>query len=167
MFLELIATFFAGIAAAGAVMVLNLVLRGRLPRWLTPVAAGAAMIAFTIWSEYNWGPRTAASLPEGVVVVETIAETITWKPWTYLYPQPTRLVAADKAAAQTKPDQPETLLVDLYLFARWQPASKIPQLLDCANHARADVTDTALADPTKAIWHDIGPEDPLIRSLCP
>ncbi len=167
MFLELIATFFAGIAAAGVVLILNTILRKRLPGWLTPVAAGVAMIGFSIWSEYNWGTRTAESLPDGVVVIEVIEQKIGYKPWTYLFPQPTRLTAADVAAAQTRPDAANTMLVDLYLFARWQPTSKIPQLVDCARHARADVTDAALADPAAAPWHDIGPDDPLIKGVCP
>ena len=38
MFLELIAVIFAGIAAAGVVMLLNRTLKGRLPRWMAPVA---------------------------------------------------------------------------------------------------------------------------------
>ncbi len=72
MFLELIATIVAGIAAAGLMMVITRASGGRLPKWLTPVAAGAAMIAATIANEYGWYGRTADNLPEDFVIVEPL-----------------------------------------------------------------------------------------------
>lgn len=152
MIFELLATFAAAFGAAGLVLVLNRVLGGRLPRWAMPVAAGAAMLAYAIWSEYSWDARTALGMPEGLTVVETVEEGIFYKPWTYLVPQVTRLVAADLGTMRTNPNAPTIRLVDLYFFARWKPPAKIPQLIDCENGARADVTDAALEDPSKADW---------------
>ncbi|MEO0661118.1 MAG: hypothetical protein AAFZ87_06250, partial [Planctomycetota bacterium] len=37
----------------------------------TPVAAGLAMFAFTLWQEYTWFDRSTAVLPEGARVAET------------------------------------------------------------------------------------------------
>ncbi len=68
MFLELIATIFAGIACAGVAMLLNLATGRRLPRWILPIAAGAGMIAMTISNEYTWFDRTAERLPDGVEI---------------------------------------------------------------------------------------------------
>ncbi|MSU91460.1 hypothetical protein GE300_17925 [Rhodobacteraceae bacterium 2CG4] len=166
MFLELIATFVAGIAAAGLVMALRRLTGNRLARWLPPVAAGAAMIAFSIWSEYSWAGRTAGGLPDGVAVVDRVSETIAWKPWTFLAPQTTRLVALDRAGAQRNPDAPGVALFDVYLFERWRPTARRPQLIDCAGAARADVTEAALADPVAADWRVLGAGDPLIRAAC-
>jgi len=166
MFLELIATFFAGIAAAGLVMLLRRATGNRLARWLPPVAAGAAMIGFAIWSEYSWAARTADGLPDGVTVVDRVSETIGWKPWTYLAPQTTRLVALDRAGVRRNPETPGVALVDVYLFERWQPTARRPQLVDCANGSRADVSDAALEDPAAAAWRDMGADDPLIRAAC-
>ena len=167
MFLELIATFAAGFATAGVVLLINLVTRGRLlPRWVMPVAAGGAMIAYAVWSEYTWAERTIAALPEGLSVVQTIEEKKAWKPWTYLAPQVTRLVAADTGTARKNPEAPGTQLVDLYFFGRWQAVNKVPQLIDCAAMARADVTDAALADPAAASWITLEASDPLIRTVC-
>ena len=45
MFLELLAVIFAGFAGAGAMLLLTRVTR--LPKWLIPVGAGAAMLAAT------------------------------------------------------------------------------------------------------------------------
>jgi len=166
MFLELIATFVAGVGAAGLVMGLNRIFKRRLPRWLMPVAAGAAMIAYAVWSEYSWADRTVSGLPPGVVEVARIEDRIAWKPWTYLAPQATRLMAVDAGAAARRPDTPEIRLVTLYLFARWQPTRSVPVLVDCAAPARADTSDAALEDPAAADWRPLSPDDPLIGAVC-
>ena len=159
MFLELIATFAAGIGAAGLVLVINIATRNRLPRWAMPVAAGVAMIGVGIANEVSWGTRTAEGLPEGVVVVETIAETAWYRPWSYVAPPTVRLVALDTRSVQTNAEAPGVKLVELYLFARWQPTSRVPQLLSCAEATRADVSDAALADAATANWR---PADKLL-----
>ena len=166
MFIELIATFAAGIGAGGLALLLNRLTGGRLPRWAMPVAAGLAMLAYAIWSEYSWGARIVAGLPQGVVEVSRVEQRIAWKPWTFLVPQTTRLIAADAGAAATRPDAPATRLVDLYLFARWQPTRGVTVLVDCTAPARADATEAALDDPASAIWRPLPEDDPLVRTIC-
>lgn len=166
MFLELIATFAAGLGAAGLVLLVNLATKGRLPRWVMPVAAGAAMIGTTISSEMTWASRTVEGLPEGIAVSDTVTETAWWRPWTYVWPQATRLMAVDTATARSNDAAPETRLVDLYLFARWQAPVKVPQLIDCAAGARADVTDAALADPGAADWRALPDGSDLVKLAC-
>ena len=164
MFLELIATFAAGFGAAGVMLLLNMLTRGRLPRWAMPVAAGLAMIGVTIANEYSWGSRTADALPEGVVVIEDVTQSAWWRPWSYVWPQTVRLMALDTAAIQTRADQPDLKLVDLYLFARWQPPAKAQQLLNCTAALRADATVTALSDPSQATWADADPR--MLQQVC-
>ena len=72
MFLELIATVFAGLAVAGVVMLVNRMTGGKLPRWFVPVAAGLGMIGTTISNEYSWYDRTVATLPEGLEIAQTV-----------------------------------------------------------------------------------------------
>ena len=86
MFLELIATFFAGVGAAGLVLLINMITRGRLPKWSMPVAAGLAMIALTVSNEYTWGTRTAEGLPTGVEVIDTVTTTKWYQPRPSYYP---------------------------------------------------------------------------------
>ena len=165
MIMELMATFCAGIGMAGATLLLGLVWKS-MPRWLIPAAGGLAMIGFTIWSEYSWGGRTIDGLPEGLQTVETRADTYPWKPWTYAFPQTTRVLAVDTSSVQTNAEAPGVMLVDLYVFARWRATATIPQLIDCTGHARADVSDAALGDPQTAAWHELGAADPLITAVC-
>ncbi|MBK5933047.1 hypothetical protein C8N32_107132 [Rhodovulum imhoffii] len=166
MFLELIATFIAGIAAAGVALLLNMASGRRLPRWLMPVAAGAAMLGYTIWSEYSWAGRTVAALPDGVREIHRVRQKVLWKPWTYAAPQTTAVMAADLAGVAQNPAAPGVSLVDLYFFTRWMPARRVPQLVDCAAGARADVSDAGLSDPAAARWRGLRPDDPLLKAVC-
>ena len=93
MFIELIATVFAGIACAGLAMLVNIATGRHLPKWITPVAAGLGMLAMTISNEYTWFERTAEQLPEGVTVAMTVDEQSWFRPWTQLWPYTERFVA--------------------------------------------------------------------------
>ena len=167
MFIELIATIAAGLGAGGLALLLNRRLSGgRLPRWTMPAAAGLAMLGYAIWSEYSWAGRMVAGLPGGVVEITRVEQRIAWKPWTLIAPQTTRLIAADAGGAATRPDAPGIRLVDLYLFARWQPARVVPVLVDCRAPSRADATEAALGDPASAAWHPLAADDPLVRGIC-
>ncbi len=166
MFLELIAAFVAGLGAAGVVLLLNRATGGQLPRWAMPVAAGAAMIGMGIALEMTWAKRTVQGLPEGVAVAETVSESAWWRPWTYVWPQATRMMAVDTVSVRSNDAAPHTRLVDVYLIARWQPTKRVPQLIDCANGTRADVTDAALADPTGAAWQDLPEASDLAKLVC-
>lgn len=165
--MELIATFVAGFGAAGLVLVINLLTRNRLPKWMTPVAAGLTMISFVIWSEYSWAARTQAGLPAGVEVIDTVEVSRIWKPWTYLVPQTTRIVAADVTGVRENDSVQGAKLIDLYLFERWQAPGKVMQLVNCDEPARALVTDEALADPEEAAnWLSVTREDPIYGAAC-
>lgn len=166
MFIELIATFATGIATGALVFALAHLSGGRLPRYAAPAAAGLAMLAYAIWSEYTWAARTAGTLPEGVEVLVEVPESRPWKPWTLVVPQVTRFMALDRAGVQSNPEAPGVLLADVYLFARWNPPARVPQFVDCANRALAEVSDAALADPSQAAWRSAPEDDPLLEALC-
>ncbi|PTW51606.1 hypothetical protein [Rhodovulum kholense] len=166
MYIELIAIIVAGIGTGGLVLVVNRLTGRRLPRFAVPLAAAVAMLAYALWSEHTWGARTVASLPEGVVEVTHVDETIAWKPWTLVAPVTTRLMAANLIGAQSRPDAPEVRLVELYLLARWHAARTVTVLIDCAAPARAEATDATLTDPAVADWQPLAPGDPLVRAIC-
>lgn len=170
MFLELIATLVAGIAAAGVVFLVNKLAGGRLPRWLMPVAAGATMIAATIASEYGWFSRTKANLPERLSVVETVESTAFYRPWTYLFPFVDRFAAIDRGSISTHEKQPGRKLADTYYFGRWSPVRKLPVLADCVTFERAALTDTVTlesdGDIGGADWIKAGKDDPIVAAIC-
>ena len=170
MFLELIATLFAGVAAAGAVLLLAKVLGRRWPGWVMPVAAGAAMIATTIANEYGWFPRTQANLPEGLVIVEMVESKALYRPWTYVFPFVERFAAVDVATARAHEGQPGKKLADTYLFGRWAPVHKLPVLADCPGGRRAALTDAVSFESDGTIqgadWVSVGADDPIVAAIC-
>lgn len=170
MFFELIGTIMAGVAAALLVWAINRALKGRLPKWLIPASAGAAMLAATISSEYGWYDRTVATMPEGMVVAQTVEETAFYRPWTYAAPFVSRYVAVDQVSTRTHPDHPDQRLVDLVFYGRWTRTAKVPMLFDCAENRRADVVDGISFDGdgavTDATWFALDPADPLLVKAC-
>ncbi|MDK3019691.1 hypothetical protein [Pseudodonghicola flavimaris] len=170
MFLELIAVIVAGIAVAGLMLLIRRLSGGRLPGWLVPAAAGAAMIVVTIASEYGWYARTRATLPEGVEVIDEVESRAAYRPWTYLVPMVERFAALDRAGLRQNPARPGVFLVDLYLFARWSAPKWVTVAVDCQGGRQALLTADADFGPdgdiTGAAWQQMDPEDPLAAALC-
>lgn len=170
MFLELIATFVAGFAAAGLMMLLNRTLGGRLPRWLIPIAAGAAMIAATISSEYSWYSRTVNALPEGIEVARTVESRAFYRPWTYVKPYTERFMAVDTASVRRNDAQPGLVLVDLVFFGRWQQVQKLAVMFDCVGHRQTQLPEEVNFDAEGALigakWGPIAADDPALTLAC-
>lgn len=163
MFFELIAVFVAGFAGAGAALLLRKLTAGRLPRWLVPVGAGAAMLVATMSSEYSWYARTTATLPDGLEVAQTVESRAAWRPWTYAFPLTDRFVAVDVAGRRANAQTADLYLAEMVFFARWRPVTQVQIMVDCAGHRRADPT---MGDGTEPVWRAVGPDDPIVRTLC-
>lgn len=170
MFIELIATIFAGIAAAGLMMLVNFATARRLPRWLTPVAAGLGMIAATVSNEYTWYDRTANALPDGMTVAVTGTEQSWVRPWTQAWPYTERFIAVDTGNARRNDNIPGQVLTDIYFFGRWSPVSKAPMLFDCTGQRSALLIDGAAfaedGSVSDADWQPLPPGDPLLGTAC-
>ncbi|MEM1064394.1 MAG: hypothetical protein AAGJ74_02740 [Pseudomonadota bacterium] len=170
MFFELIGTILAGAAAALVVWAIDRFLKGRLPKWMIPVSAGAVMLIAAISSEYGWYDRTRATMPEGMVVAQSIEEPSAFRPWTYAAPYVTRFVAVDRATIRQHPAQPGQRIVELVFYGRWARTSKIPVLLDCEGGRRADIADGAEFGEdgaiTNANWRDLAANDPILTTAC-
>ena len=170
MFIELIATFIAGIACAGLAMLLIRVSGRRLPRWITPIAAGAGMLAVTISNEYTWYDRTTASLPDGLEVAMTVDEQSWIRPWTQIWPYTKRFIAVDLGTARSHENQPDQTLVDLYFFGRWSPVNQAPVLFDCAGTRSALLVDGAEFAPDGSLraaeWQGLAPDDEILTLAC-
>ncbi|SEL34962.1 hypothetical protein [Pacificibacter marinus] len=167
MLFEFIATLSLGAGAAGLVLLLQKFTRGALPRFAMPAAAGLAMFAFTIWSEYSWAARSMAALGPDAVVARAIEQKQVWRPWTYLAPVTTRLIALD--GAKTK-DFDGTVVTDMYLLSRWQDGAVVPVALDCLLNRRADLFaghgEDIKVTLQSADWLAVGADDPVLRAAC-
>ncbi len=170
MFVELIATVFAGLAFAGLAMLVNITAKRRLPNWITPVAAGLGMIGMTISNEYTWFDRTAEQLPEGISVAMTVDEQSWFRPWTQIWPYTERFVAVDTGTARSNPNVPDQRMADLYFFGRWSPVNQAPMLFDCAAGRSALLIDGAVftddGTVSNADWQAVPEGDPILRLVC-
>lgn len=170
MFLELIAVIFAGMAGGGLMAIIIKFSGSRLPKWLTPVAAGGAMIAATVSSEYSWYSRTTATLPEGFKVLETVETNAIYRPWTYVVPLTERFVALDTASIQTNSAQPDLRLAQMYFYGRWSPLNRLNVAADCGAGRRAALTDGISFDDAGSIegaqWVTAPEEDALLSAVC-
>ncbi|WP_298919064.1 hypothetical protein [uncultured Roseobacter sp.] len=170
MFVELIATVFAGIACAGIIMLLNILAGRRLPKWIMPVAAGLGMIGMTISNEYTWFDRTADRIPDGVIIAMKVDEQGWLRPWTKIWPYTKRFVAVDTATVRKNANLPDQRLADLYFFGRWSPVNQAPMLFDCAGARSALLIDGAdfAEDGTvaDADWQSVPNGDPILKLVC-
>ncbi|TDO98683.1 hypothetical protein [Marinomonas balearica] len=171
MFWEFVATVSAGLAGAGVALALRKLTFSKAPKWLIPSFAGIAMLAFQIQSEYSWYEHQSSRLPEGVVVLKKVEEKAPWRPWSYLYPQTLRFMAADVQRAAKNKINPDLILVDLYFFERRQLAKRVPQVINCHLNQRANFTN--LLDipksgerPQSDEWKTLNNNDPIKVALC-
>ncbi|TNF23135.1 MAG: hypothetical protein EP318_02010 [Rhodobacteraceae bacterium] len=169
MFFELLATVIAGFAAGGMAFLLSRITGGRFPRRWTVGVGALAMIAFSIWNEYNWFPRSEAQLPEGVVVVAA-SETRSWfRPWTYVVPLVNRFAALDTGSVQRNADVPHQRIADLYLMERWRSAVGLKIAVDCQAQVQArleTVTYAETGEMESDRWEALDATDPLLTAAC-
>lgn len=151
-------------------MGLNLAVGRRLPGWLIPASAGAAMIGFIIFMEYSWAARTAESLPDGVEIASVSQESMWYRPWTYIRPLSLRMIAVDTRRHRRHPQQPDQVMTTVLLLGRWMPVHEIPVVFDCAAGRRADLhagvqllPDGQLAE---ADWRRLDDADPTLPIAC-
>ena len=170
MFVELIATVFAGIACAGLALLLNIITGRRLPKWVMPVAAGLGMIGMTISNEYTWFDRTAERLPDDVQIAMTVDEQSWLRPWTQVWPYTKRFVAVDTGTARTNDNVPDQTIADLYFFGRWSPVNQAPMIFDCAAGRSALLIDGATfaanGEVADADWQQMPGDGPILKLVC-
>lgn len=167
---DLLAMLAAGFGVAGVLLFLRWVSRGRLPKWLVPASAGAAMIAFSVWNEYTWYPRIRAALPESVRIVTAPVDTVPYQPWTYIFPLTKRFVAVDLGSAVHSETAPDQFVAPVLVVARWGRTERLPVAFDCAGGRRADVFLNAAPGSEGPIegaeWVTPEPGDELLAAAC-
>ena len=170
MLLDFIGSLATGFGLLGVVLLLNrVILRGRFGRWIYPATVAFGMVAYTVWAEYTWADRMVAGLPQLERVSES-GDPVIYRPWTYLWPQSTRVLAIDLANTLTHPEQPGQVMTRVVFLARWQPIRAVTVVYDCPAERRADVLDgvTMNADGSLsgADWQAVEATDPVMQAAC-
>jgi hypothetical protein len=134
MFWTLIATVICGVGAAGIALGIRAITRSKAPKWLIPVFAGAGMLGFLIYSEYSWYDHKQSQLPEEAIIVDTQAEGIFWRPWTFIFPYVTSFSTVDTKSIGRDTGNPEIVRFTLYRFEQklTDTVSHRVHILNCA-----------------------------------
>lgn len=170
MLLEFIAIIAAGFGLAGLALMLNVLLRKRLPGWVMPASAGVGMLAMAVWLEYSWLDRVTANYPQEVEVASTNAVRAWYRPWTFVVPQVNRLIAIDHRFDWRNPAHPDQVLTQVLLVGRWEPSRQFAVVFDCAARRRADLVDQVRfgedGSLENAQWRVLREDDPVLRAAC-
>jgi hypothetical protein len=170
MLLEFIAAISIAVGAGGMAHLAIRLSKQRLPGWLTPFAAGAAMIGFVVWSEYSWAERAKTSLPAEVAFVSQNAITSWFRPWTYIWPLSNRMTLIDGRFDRRNDAHPELLITAVVMMGRWDSGRQLAVVFDCARSLRAELTsDVVIAEDGSlegADWLNLGRDDPMLRAAC-
>ncbi|MGJ3261925.1 MAG: hypothetical protein ACFE0R_01695 [Salinarimonas sp.] len=168
MWLNLIAVVVLGVGVAGVVMLGFKVLGRKPPRWILPVAAGAAMMTYTLYNDYSWFSRTAGALPGSIKVARAFEQTNPLQPWTYLVAPVNRFVAVGGVVAA--PGETGYRLAEVHLLQRYVPTVTAAMVIDCVGGRRADVVDVdgfdAGGEPIGGQWRPLAEGDPLRDIVC-
>lgn len=154
---NLVATAFAGLGAAGVALILRMLSRKKLPKWIIPAFAGAGMLAYQIYIEYSALDLIKSRLPEGTAVIETETDSMVWRPWTYLVPLETAFIALDvtNADSRTLETGEQVVRFVLYRFEKHHVTQAHPQgyLLNCDNRevVKLDEEGRPMASPAEQI----------------
>ena len=99
---HLVATFSAGLGAAGIAFLLRTLSKQKLPKWIIPAFAGIGMLGYQIYFEYNWFAHQSSRQPEGTVITASYKGEVFWRPWTYFFPRITAFKVVDSNNLQVR-----------------------------------------------------------------
>jgi hypothetical protein len=166
MFWTLVATIVCGLGAAGIALGVRAATQSKAPKWIIPVFAGAGMLGFLIYSEYNWYDLKQSQLPEEAVIVDTQTDGIFWRPWTYVFPYVTSFSTVDIKSIGRDTENPDIVRFTLYRFEQklTDTVSHRIHILNCAIRELVPLGSdgTPRVDNIKLLDNN----DTLLRTVC-
>ena len=170
MFWVLLTAVVAGFAGAGIGLVLRSLTRKRLPKGIIPVAAGIAMIAATIGTEYGWYPNVVRTMAPDLVIISERKQQAWYQPWTFVRPWVRGFIGYSPAETAETAEGSGIYVVQLRRQERWQPQIVLPNLVDCDGSRRAELRpETEFSDtgePLGVAWLDVPSDDPILSAVC-
>jgi len=169
MIIDFVGAIATGLGLLGFILLLNRVTGRWMPRWVFPATVALGMIGYTVWAEYSWPTRTIDGSPQ-LVLASHNQQSVFYRPWTFIWPQTTRLVAVDQSQTHIHPQQPDLVLTQIVLIGRWEPIRVAGMALDCVRNARVDLAQGVElgADGTLegANWRALEESDAVLVAAC-
>ena len=165
---HLVATFSAGLGAAGIAFLLRSITQQKLPKWIIPAFAGVGMLAYQIYFEYNWFEHQSSRQPEGSVITSSEQHSMLWRPWTTVFPMTTVFTVVDTQNLQVR-DMGDLTLVEFieYRFEK--------KYIDVVTHQKyvlncTDAQIMAISDEHKPLSQqpkNVDRSSVLFSAVCP
>jgi hypothetical protein len=169
MIIDFVGAIATGFGLFGIMLLLNRLTGRRFGRWVYPASVAIGMIGYTVWAEYSWPTRTIEGSPH-LIQASQNSKSVIYRPWTYIWPQVTRLITVDLSQTHVHPQQPHLVLTQVVLIGRWEPVRVAGIVFDCENNARVDLTDGVVLNddgsPEGASWRALEADDPVLRTAC-
>jgi len=170
MFFHFLAVAAVGFFTAGCVMAAVRCFKGKAPKFIVLASAGLGMIAYNVWEEYSWFDRNALPMKaEGMIVVQTYAGGVPWRPWTYVFPVVSRFMAW-KPTEAPRPTKARLIYGGLHLVARRADEIVVSQVYDCDRGMSAELSGDVAFDgrnrPTNLRWTRLDSTDSLFAAVC-
>lgn len=116
---HLLGVLISGLACGGIAFMLIKLTRGRLPKWLTPVAAGSGMLGILMVFNYSWYQDKLDLLAYKQIevdIVETQRNSSFFKPWGYIYPAISQFTFLDGKSQQIEAQGKRLIQFNQYTF---------------------------------------------------
>jgi len=169
MIIDFIGAIATGLGLLGIVLLLNRLTGRRLGRWIYPATVALGMIGYTVWAEYSWPVRTVEGSPH-LVLASANRQGVFYRPWTYVWPQRTRLILIDRSQTLIHPDFPQMVRTQVVFIGRWEPIRVAGVIFDCAARARADLAQGVELNADGTLeggsWRVLEADDPVLATAC-
>lgn len=169
MIIDFIGAIATGFCLFGILLLVNRLIGRRFGRWVYPAAVALGMIGYTVWAEYSWPIRTVEGSPQ-MRLASSNEQSVVYRPWTYIWPQVTRLVLVDRSHTLVHPQAEDLVLTQVVFIGRWEPIRVAGMVFDCAASARVDLAEGVVLGEDGTVegaqWRSLAADDPLLRAAC-
>ncbi len=168
--IDIVAIVAVGVGTIGILLIVFKLWGQKAPRYLIPMSAGAAMVIFTVYNDYDWVNRAKKILPPDVVVAKEIGTEILLRPWTMFVPVVEQLVIFDKLKLRRHATQSNFVMVEAALMSRYMGAQEKLYLVDCDAGKEIELTaESKMGDdglPTNGEWLALTQDAPMLVEAC-
>ena len=154
---HLFAVLIMAVCMGGAAFGLRRLTRGKVPKWMIPVAAAAGMMGYLAYYDYSWYAFKLSQLPPGTTVIAEKRDQSFLKPWRYAYPAVSAFTILDGKFSSKLQDH--QVLVDVEAMVAAERAEKreaadVSRVRDAyeANSRLQQLTVAAYRALAKARW---------------
>jgi len=168
--LEIVGIIAIGLGSASVLFAGFKIFRRTPPKYLIPLISGGGMVLFSLFNDYDWGPRAISGFPEGVIVAEEIETSTGLRPWSYIFPVVEQLVIFDKDKVRRHAKKTNLVMIESVLMSRYLKAQEQFHLIDCVDGKRLDLVAGIEMDddglPINGEWRKLEPSDPMLVHGC-